>query len=276
MSKKQKCPECVQKVAEYMLTYGDMVTLLLCFFILLYTTAKNDARHMQIILSAFQTTTGIFGGGQTMTKGPMEEMGMNIESLPSQTVGKSLSKSKQNATQIFKPEVEAGKVRVSEDERGLVISLVGADYFYPGSAMLTPSIKDTLAKAAGLIKGLERFVRVEGHSDRDSINPIMNPGREERLYINSWDLAASRAVNATVFMIQAEDIEPSWFQSVSFGSYRPLIVENEGTPEAKAFNRRIDIVILTERSARRKSNESNFGLPGSRVPMMETTTEGEE
>lgn len=276
MAKQQKCPECIQKVPEFMATYGDMVTLLLCFFILLYTTGKTDAREMQIILSAFKSTTGFFTGGQTLSKGSLEEMGMNIESLPSQTVGRNLSKSKKDANEVFKPEVEAGKVRISENERGLIISLVGADYFYPGSAILTPSIRETLKKAAGLIHDLERFVRVEGHSDDDAVNPVMKPGREERDYINNWDLAGARAVNATVFIIGAEDIDPSWFQAVSFGSYRPMIMDNEGTPEAKAFNRRIDIVILTEKSTKRAPGESNYGLPGTRLPNTETNIEGDQ
>jgi chemotaxis protein MotB len=273
--KKVKCPQCVQKVAEYMLTYGDMVTLLLCFFIMLYTTGKTDAREMHIILSAFKSTTGLFTGGQTLSKGSLEEMGMTIESLPSQTQGRNLSKAQKDATQIFQPEIQAGKVRVSEDERGLIISLVGADYFYPGSAILTPAIKETLAKAAGLIQSLDRFVRVEGHSDTDAITPGPVPGREEREYLNNWDLAGARAINSTVFMINTRDLEPSNFQAVSFGSYRPLALENKGTPEAKAFNRRIDIVILTEKSTKRKTYESEYGLPQARYPQTESSTESD-
>ncbi len=275
MAKQQKCPECIQKVAEYMLTYGDMVTLLLCFFIMLYTTGKTNAREMQIILSVFKSTTGFFDGGQTLSKGTLEEFGMNIESLPSQTRGKALSKAKRTATELFKPEIRAGKVRVSEDERGLVISLAGADYFDPGSAVLTPAIKETLKKASGLMKELERFVRVEGHSDEDAVLPGINPGREERIYINNWDLAGARAINSTVYLINIGKLDPSWFQAVSFGSYRPMIVEDPGSPEAKAYNRRIDIVILTERSVKRKTSESKFGLPKSKIPNTETTTEEE-
>jgi len=250
--------------------------LLLCFFIMLYTTGKTDAREMQIILSAFKSTTGLFTGGQTLSKGSLEEMGMTIESLPSQTQGRNLSKSNKDATEVFKPEIQAGKVRISEDERGLIISLVGADYFYPGSAILTPAIKETLAKAAGLIQTLERFVRVEGHSDMDSITPSGFTNREEREYLNNWDLAGARSINSTVFMVNAKELDPSKFQAVSFGSYRPLALENSGTPEAKAFNRRIDIVILTEKSTKRKTNEPSFGLPEARFPQTETTTEGNE
>lgn len=94
------------RVYAYLRRHGNFVTL---FFIMLYTTGKTNAIEMQIILSAFKTTTGFFDGGQTLSKGKLEEMGMNIESLPSQTTGKALSKSKQLATELFKPEVEAGK-----------------------------------------------------------------------------------------------------------------------------------------------------------------------
>jgi len=91
---KAKCPDCVQKVPEYMLTYGDMVTLLMCFFVLLYSTGKTNQQEMQIILSVFKSSTGFFDGGNTLSKGTLEQMGMNIESLPSPTKGKRISKAK--------------------------------------------------------------------------------------------------------------------------------------------------------------------------------------
>lgn len=276
MAKKQKCPECIQKVPEYMLTYGDMVTLLLCFFVMLYTTGKTNQKEMQIILSVFKSATGFFEGGQTLSKGSLEEMGMNIETLPSQTKGRTISKAKNQATQMFKSEIKEGKIRITEDERGLVISLIGADYFNPGSAILLPPIREVLKKVAVLIKDLDRFVKVEGHSDEDAVLPGTNEGKEERSYANNWDLAAARAVNATVFLINAGKLEPASIQAVSYGSSRPFIVENEGTPEAKAYNRRIDIVLLTEKSRKRKSSESNYKLPKNKLPNTETTTEGED
>jgi chemotaxis protein MotB len=276
MAKKQKCPDCIQKVAEYMLTYGDMVTLLLCFFIMLYTTGKTNQREMQIILSVFKSSTGFFDGGQTLAKGSLEELGMNVESLPSQTSGKALSKARNQATQVFKSEIEKGRVRITEDERGLVISLIGADYFNPASAILLPPVKDVLKKASGLIKDLDRFVKVEGHSDEDAVLPGTNVGREERTYINNWDLAGARAINSTVYMINVGKLQPGLFQAVSYGSARPFAVEDQGSPEAKAYNRRIDIVILSEKSVKRKSSESNLGLPDTKLPNTETSVEGED
>lgn len=272
---KEKCPPCIQKVAEYMLTYGDMVTLLLTFFIMLYTTGKTNLKEMQIVLSAFNSSTGFFEGGQTLTKGNLEEMGMNIETLPSQTTGRALSKAKKQASEIFKPEVQAGKIKIVEDERGLVISLVSADYFNPGSAILLSPIKETLKKASGLMKELERFVKVEGHSDEDAVLPDTVSGREERLYVNNWDLAGARAINTTTYLINVGTLDSTWFQAVSFGSARPMVVEEAGSPESKAYNRRIDIVILTEKSTKRKQSESNYNLPKTKLPNSETNTDGE-
>ena len=89
--KKQKCPECEEGSPLWMTTYSDMVTLLLCFFVLIYAVGKATPQEVQLILSAFNNSLGFFAGGQTLTKSRMEEMGLNIESLPSQTTGRSLS-----------------------------------------------------------------------------------------------------------------------------------------------------------------------------------------
>lgn len=256
-----------------MVTYGDMVTLLLCLFVMLYTTGKATPQEVQIILSAFNNSLGFFTGGQTLSEGRLEEMGMNLETLPSQTQGRSLSQAKKQARSVFMPEIQTRRVRVTEDERGLVISLIGAEYFEPGSALLTPQIQDVLKRAAGLIKELNKFVRIEGYCSQDEVEYLQgrqDVGNEERIYQNSWDLAGARAINTTVFLYN-QDVPPDWLQSVSYGSYRPLAdVGDTGTPEAAAHNRRIDIVILTYKESAREEGESGFRLPESRLPGSES------
>lgn len=267
MAKKQECPPC-DEIPVWLTTYGDMVTLVLTFFVMLFSTGKATPQEIQLILSAFSNSLGMFEGGQTLSKGRLEEMGMNLESLPSQTSGRSLSNAKAQAKSIFKPEIEARKVRVDEDERGVIISLVGADYFEPGSAIPTPAMEDALAKAAGLIDDLNRYARVEGHASTDEVR-LRGGSDEERDYSNVWDLAGARSINSLVFM-QSKGVRPHLLQSVSYGSYRPLRIEGEdGTPEAKANNRRIDIVILPEKEPDRSREEASEGLPKTRIPGVE-------
>jgi hypothetical protein len=65
---------------------------------------------------------------------------------------------------------------------------------------------------------------VEGHSDEDAVLPGTNVGREERTYINNWDLAGARSINSTVYMINVGKLPPGLFQAVSYGSARPFAV----------------------------------------------------
>ena len=115
-----------------MVSYGDMTTLLLTFFILMFNMADVTAKDFFLVLSSFRGALGIFSGGQTLSQGKLEELGMNMMHLPAQTKGKALSKSLRDALETFKPEIQSKKVRVSEDERGLVISLSGDAFFAPG------------------------------------------------------------------------------------------------------------------------------------------------
>lgn len=272
--KKQKCPECEAGSPLWMTTYGDMTTLLLTFFVMIYSVGQVDPQDIQLILSAFKSSLGFFDGGQTLSRGRLEEMGMNMESLPSQTTGRSLSRAKKVAESVFKPEIQAKKVRVTEDERGIIISLVGADYFEPGSALLTPAIREVLKKSAGLLGQLNRFVRVEGHSSKGEdayLSGSTETGRSERMYMNSWDLASARSVNVSVYL-QDNGVRPSLLQAVSFGSYRPLSLEgDQGTPEASAHNRRVDLVIQPNVAPVRKDDESGYGLPDTRLPGFESS-----
>ena len=268
-SKKQQCPPCEEGAPLWMTTYGDMVTLLLTFFVMIYATGQVDPIEIQIILSAFSNSLGFFDGGQTLSKGRLEEMGMNMESLPSMTTGRSLSQAKKQAQSIFKPEIKSQKVRVTEDERGLVISLMGADYFEPGSALLNPEIQGVLRKASGLLRDLDRFVRIEGNAARGEdavLTGSGDMGRRERVYMNSWDLAGARSVNVAIFL-QDMGVTPALLQAVSYGSYRPLAREGDaGTPEADAHNRRIDLVIMPYKQGSRNQRDSGYRLPETPLP----------
>ena len=92
--KAKKCPKCKEGVPEYMLTYGDMVTLLLCFFVLLYSPPIEEGSRIKLILAAF-SGLGIQTGGNTLQAGKLAELGNNIMSLPSMDSGRAMSKLEQ-------------------------------------------------------------------------------------------------------------------------------------------------------------------------------------
>ena len=257
MASRKKCPECKQDVPPFMATYADMVTLLLTFFVLLFTVAKIDGREFRLILSAFKGSLGFFEGGQTLSKGKLEEMGMTLETLPSTEEGRALSKAVKVATEVFKPEVKTKRVRIIEEERGLVISLIGSDNFEPGSARLTEQIKRTLVKVAKLLRTLDAPVRIEGHT---SERPVAT-GRSVERYETNWELASQRAINVLRYLHDSEDVDPEKMSATTYGKYRAI--SSSDTPEGRAINRRIDIVILKGKKYKRSYHDSD--LPSAKI-----------
>jgi chemotaxis protein MotB len=239
----------------WMVTYGDMTTLLLTFFILMFTVAEIEGYELRLILSPFTGSFGMEAGGLTLQKGPLAEMGQVVETLPSQQAGNRLAEAKEEATELFRPEVEAQQVRLTYNERGLVITLTGDVFFNPGSAEILPPAYPILNKVANLIVklknppyNLDKEISVEGHT---SSTRVIDYSQLQRVYESNWELGAQRAVNVVKYFTEVREITPyrineegqqmNKFNASTYGPFRP-IDENQ-TPEGRANNRRVDIII---------------------------------
>jgi len=237
MKRKIKCPP----PPPWMTSWSDLTTLLLTFFILLYNTNEMNGSDFYLVLSSFQGSLGMLSGGNTLSKGSLVEMGLNVMTLPSAETGKSLGKMLKKAIEMFKPEVQSKIVRVTEDERGLVITLSGDAFFDPGSAKLKEEIFPVLKKVAQIVTPIKNFVRIEGHTDDSKITPAGALNR----YETNWELSSARSVNVLRFLTENEKVEPKRLSAVSFAQYRP--VDENNTPEGRAFNRRVEVIILRDK-----------------------------
>jgi chemotaxis protein MotB len=225
--------------AEWLLTYGDMVTLLLTFFVLLYTTATVDGYRLELILAAFPGL-GTMQGGNTLQEGRLAELGNTVMTLPSMEQGRALDEARRNAVSIFQPEIRTQNVRVQEDERGLVISLAGDAFFETASAELNiERARETLIKLSNLLNSeqlSDRTFRIEGHTD--SI-----PVAEDGPWRSNWELSTERALSVHRFLTDYGVTEDQ-FQVMGLADTRPMF--SNDTPEGRAYNRRVDVIILTE------------------------------
>ncbi len=235
-SRKSKCPR--EGAADWLLTYGDMVTLLLTFFVLLFTTATIDGYELRLILAAFPGL-GNYSGGNTFEPGPLAELGNTIMSLPSMERGRALSEARREAVSIFEPEIRSNLVRVTVDERGLVISLASDAFFESASAELNiEETRDLLQRLTLLLSSdalSERSFRVEGHTD----DIATDAGGE---FASNWDLAAARSSGVLRYLVDY-GVDESQFQLMSRGEFAPIVTND--TPEGRAYNRRVDVIILT-------------------------------
>ena len=155
MGRKAKEP---QKPSQSWLgTYGDMIILMLSFFVALYIPSEIDVTHMATITPSLQMNqTETVTGGLSLSAGQLSDLGNKINSLPSLEKGKSLGTAKKKAVSLFAPDVKSNKITITSDERGLIITLLSDNFFEEGSAELNiEETRDTLLRLAEFFKSDE-------------------------------------------------------------------------------------------------------------------------
>ncbi len=239
LKRKKKCPV---GTPAWMVSMGDMNNLLMCFFIIMMgdiTTVTQE--EFQMTISAIQGSLGAMPGGASLSKGRVMELGHNMMTLPSTDKGRSPGRMLRKAYEVFKPEIQSKYVKIREDERGLIITLMSDLFFEPGSARLMDGVRPVLTKVANLTAEFPNFVRIEGHTDKDK--PVA--ARMRGGYETNWELSSARSVNVLRFIVEEENGNPKQFSAVAFGEHRP--VDDNNTPEGRAANRRVEVVILKEK-----------------------------
>jgi chemotaxis protein MotB len=222
-------------------TYSDMVTLMLCFFCIMFNPDETTQAQLDAISTSMQTGgLGALAGGMTLSSGRMAEMGSTIMSLPSMDKGHSLGTALKKAVSLFQPEIRSNKIRITHDERGIVITLASDAFFNSASARINiEATRDILLRLAGLLSSEEvagRKFRIEGHTDSFDVD---RGGPWE----SNWELSAARSI-AILHYLTDLGIGEKRFQIAGFADTVP-IASNE-TAEGRAYNRRVDIIILDD------------------------------
>ena len=244
MAKKEK-KEPEKPSTAWQGTYGDMITLMLCFFVMLYDPTEVDVTVLSQMQSALDIQTEAVDsnsttGGQSLSAGKLADLGNTINSLPATENGKTLGLAKKKAVSLFAPEIHSAKITVSSDERGLVITLASDAFFEPGSAELDINeTRDVLIKLSKFFQDSElenRRFRIEGHTDN-------TPVPSDSIFPSSWELSAARASNVLHYLADF-GVDEKKFSIAGYADTRPLF--SNDTREGQAYNRRVDIVILDE------------------------------
>jgi len=225
----------------WLATYGDMITLMLCFFVILF----NPDEASQVMLEAMALTMqagglGSMSGGLTLSAGRNADLGNTVMSLPSMERGRMLGTALRRATSVFAPEIRSQQVKITHDERGLVITLAGDAFFRPASARINiEATRDVLMRLGTYLGSRElagRKFRIEGHTDSVDVDPS-GPWED------NWQLSVERS-RAILRYLAAIGIDERRFQIAGFADTVP--VSSNDTEEGRANNRRVDIVILDE------------------------------
>ena len=234
---------------RWLITYADMITLLMVFFIVLYALSNIDANKFRALADSLSKALG--GGGIVLTNaGPDVVTGSNasvsgslgqssVEKLPT-TDQKDLQEAANLA--IIKAKVDSyikakglnASVTATIEERGVVISFKDAILFKLGSADLTPQAKTIVRQIGEVLLPLPNYIRIEGHTDNLPIKTSKFP--------SNWELSTARATSVVHELIDGLNFPPVRLSAIGYGEYRPKVPNTSEQNRQK--NRRVDIVIL--------------------------------
>ena len=188
MRERRKEPE-QNKSGDWLTTYSDMVTLLLTFFVLLFSFSEIDAQKFRSIMSSFQGGTGVLEGGTTLE---LEELDENFDGILEEDLEKLKDILEEYADSIGL----GSQIVLSVEERGLVIRFMDNVLFDSGKADLKPESIEILKSIAEILNRKEfeeRLIKIEGHTDTD---PIVY----SRDFPTNWELSAARATNVLRYL----------------------------------------------------------------------------
>lgn len=229
---------------RWLLTYSDLITLLMVFFVVLYSASNvNQKKYEKLansMSSAFTGGSGIFEGGHDV-----DENNSNSEITPLvQNEEEKLQSIEGQVDNMIKELGLEDSVSTSMEERGLVISFNNSIFFDSAKANIKEDMKSKLISLSTILNKIDNYVRVEGHTDNI---PIKN-----QYYNSNWQLSSIRASNVVEFLIAQGNISPDRLSAVGYGEYRPI--DDNSSEEGRAKNRRVDILILNNKYDNMETN----------------------
>jgi chemotaxis protein MotB len=241
MARKKKTESGGGGSPAWLATYGDMVTLVLCFFVLLYSFSTIDAKKWDAVAASMQNAFNIQPGGTTTSdvKALMEgSLRENQGSAERPTESDQVYNSNRVLALVqraLKDELNGEELTVSVGERGVVVALSEQTLFEEGSAKLRPEALRILYKIGGVLEELPNDISVEGHTD--SGIPLRS------IYIDNWGLSSARASRVTAYLDETIGIPQDRLRAVGMGASAPIVPNI--SEENMKLNRRVDIVILS-------------------------------
>ncbi len=252
MSRKKQEEDAPAGAPEWMATYGDLVTLLMCFFVLLFAMSTVDNKKFTAIMKSFQGSAGVLESGASLQQAdflfdgmPESKLTQDQESIRQRREAKALKKAledfKKNKGKDFDFQVDIGK-------RGVKITFPDNVLFDPGEADIKTDANELLDYMADILSSgdfAERAVRVEGHTDNIPINTLQFP--------SNWELSTGRASRVVRYFTEDKGMNKLRFAPIGYGENRP--VASNDTAEGRAMNRRVDIVVLTAEETEKEPDQ---------------------
>ncbi|MGN6576156.1 MAG: OmpA/MotB family protein [Nocardioides sp.] len=254
---------------RWLITYADMITLLMVLFIVLFAISQVDQKRFEMLregmAAGFGHEPSPFQGDQTVLAEagaqPIAPVQPQLEETVRKTTQEQPSTNQVKARQDAYDEAKAEVARLQElrrriaqalraagllhdvsmkiDQRGLRVSLVSRHIVFRANlADLSPRGAQVLDVLAPVLRTLPNQIDVAGHTNQVKVKP--------KYYPTDWELSAARAVTVLRYLTEVRDVPSRHLSAVAYGHERPLV--DPAKPGSQALNKRVDIVVLSAAS----------------------------
>jgi chemotaxis protein MotB len=231
---------------RWLLTYSDLITLLLAFFVIMYGMSSADVQKFSKLASSMRRAFNV----DVMQGDPSPGILDSSTSLLSDTTGVgegSGGDQQQQDLQLIAREMGwvldqeglSDKVTLGIRPEGTSISISGNLLFASGKSELRPDAVRLLDSLGTILRELPNGVRIEGHTDDI---PPAGTG-----FSTNWELSSARAVAIVRYLSEMEEVDPARLSAVAYSQYRPVIPND--SPQDRGRNRRAEVLILYPNNA---------------------------
>jgi chemotaxis protein MotB len=243
----------------WMATYGDLVTNLLVFFVLLFSLSTVDESRFDEIAASLSNSIINFGANNALLDGSgnsiiaidftkygseedeakrkekyLEDAKGMVVDAEGKLEDKYIDDAKNDIRDVIEEHGISDKVQVIEEKDFVMIRLEQELFFDSGSADIREEGKAVLSYIAQALKGINNEILVSGHTD--------NVPQVNKNYATNWELSTARATNVVRYLVEVEELNPALFTATGNGEFKP--VASNDTAEGRQKNRRIEIKLL--------------------------------
>lgn len=210
---------------RWMIIYGDMMTLLLVFFVLFYSYSTISTTKFKKALESLQKSLRILP----------EQEGVMLEPTPQESEVKQMEKILEEMKGFVEEKGLKGSIRMQYDERRLKITMENPALFDLGMAGLKPTAVPILDKVADIIKKTSTKIIVEGHTCDLPIHTERFP--------SNWELSTARATQVVRYFIKKCGLPAERLSASGYGEYQP--VSPNDSEAHRSLNRRIEVILVS-------------------------------
>ncbi|WP_458121154.1 flagellar motor protein MotB [Paenibacillus sp. Z6-24] len=248
---------------RWLITYADLITLLLIFFIVMYSVSQIDSDKYKVLTESlqltFQSPNSVLDGGKGVTGTAGQNVNNGGSDSEQNQAGEQGGKQGQeqltsreeafrkqeqelaNLMQVIENYVQTNnlqnQVSVVDKPQGISITLSDQFLFDEGQADLKARSLGTLARLASLFQSINTTISIEGHTDS---LPIVYASR----YQDNWELSGARALSVLRYFIDTKRLDQANFQYAGYGATRPAA--DNSTAAGRQKNRRVEIIVLRQ------------------------------